>query len=81
MFLLWLIIVFAGYAAAILGAVLLVMTLICGVLVLFTKDKTARAKRKNSFFFLLKFFLIVLCVVVCMAVLVEVLGSQVTFSM
>lgn len=81
MFFLFLIIAFAGYAAAILGAVLLVLTLICGVLVLCTKDKNAKGKRKDTFFLLLKFFLVVLCVVACMAALLLVLESQVTFSM
>ena len=82
MFLLLIIIAFAGYAAAIFGVVLLVFTMVIGILLLCTKqDDPARPKRKSAFRALLKAFLIVLCVVACMAALVYVLGSQVTFSM
>ena len=82
MFLLLIIIAFAGYAAAIFGVVLLVFTMVIGILLLCTKqDDLARPKRKAAFRALLKAFLVVLCVVACMAALVYVLGSQVTFSM
>ena len=81
MFLLFIIIVFAAYAAAILGAVFLVLALINGVLFLCAKDKNTKGRRKDSFFLLLKVFLVILCVVACMVLLSYVLGSQVTFSM
>ncbi len=61
---------------------LVCITLVVGGILLSTKkEHPSYEDRKNTFRSMLKLLLILLCMFACCLVLVEILGSQVTFSM